>query len=137
MIPPWVNHFGKRTELSPIYFFLYLFKHFWPVANFGYQSLVLIEYMVQKCNFCHYVVTKYSFSKTLSNKPERVFGLQVRCKELDIFKILGIFGIFGEEFFWRNFFGVFLGGIFGDLGGNSWIFRELSMIVKVNWFSTF
>ena len=29
-----------------------------------------------------------SFDK---NKPERVFGLQVRCRELDIFKILGIF----------------------------------------------
>jgi hypothetical protein len=25
------------------------------------------------------------------NKPERFFGLQVRCRELDIFKILGIF----------------------------------------------
>ena len=25
------------------------------------------------------------------NKPERVFGLQVRCRELDIFKIVGIF----------------------------------------------
>ena len=28
------------------------------------------------------------------NKPERVFGLQVRCSDLDIFKILGIFWIF-------------------------------------------
>ena len=28
------------------------------------------------------------------NKPERVFGLLVRCRELDIFKILGILGAF-------------------------------------------
>ena len=39
------------------------------------------------------------------NKPERVFGLQVRWKELDTFKILEIF----RNFFWRNFFvGIFL-----------------------------
>ena len=48
----------------------------------------------------------------------------MRCRELDIFKILGIFsqGFFLEEFFWRNFFG----GIFcekfleGFLGGFFW-----------------
>ena len=65
------------------------------------------------------------------NKPERVFGLQVRCRELEFFEILfwnfldffwnfwGSFGIFlnflgdfflkffrnfSEGFFWRNFF---------------------------------
>ena len=44
------------------------------------------------------------------NKPERVFGLQVRCKELDIFKIrnllrncLEIVWIF-SRFFGGNFF---------------------------------
>ena len=30
-------------------------------------------------------------SKRKVNKPERVFGLQVQCRELDIFKILMIF----------------------------------------------
>jgi ankyrin repeat protein len=78
----------------------------------------------------------------LINKPERVFGLQVRCRELDIFKIRnflrnclkkfiifsgflgGIFwiflGFFLEDFFggffWEEFFGrIFFGRIF--LGG--------------------
>ena len=39
----------------------------------------------------------------LKNKPERVFGLQVRCRELDSFKILGIFWDIFREFFLRNF----------------------------------
>ena len=49
------------------------------------------------------------------NKPERVFSLQVRCRELDIFKILEIFW----EIFW-NLFGIFwifwnfFGGIFWE-----------------------
>ena len=49
-------------------------------------------------------------------KPERVFGLWVRCKELDIFKILEIFrkiiwNLFG---FWGEFFGrIFWEIIFG------------------------
>ena len=32
-----------------------------------------------------------TWGRKMSNKAERVFGLQVRCRELDIFKILGIF----------------------------------------------
>ena len=50
------------------------------------------------------------------NKPEKVFGLQVRCRELDIFKNLGIFEkLFGIFFdFWGNFFGGFFGGIFRE-----------------------
>ena len=67
-------------------------------------------------------------------QAERVFGLKVPCRELDIFKILGFFleivwiffwisweifgnffgGFFLEDFFWRNFFGGFLGGIFWE-----------------------
>ena len=49
-------------------------------------------------------------------KPERVFGLWVRCRELDIFKILEIFrkiiwNLFG---FWGEFFGrIFWEIIFG------------------------
>ena len=46
------------------------------------------------------------FCDVVANKPERVFGLQVRCRELDIFKILGIFGeLFGNclENFWEFF----------------------------------
>ena len=37
-------------------------------------------------------VKKIKIIITIKNKPERVFGLQVRSRELDIFKILGIFG---------------------------------------------
>ena len=44
------------------------------------------------------------------NKPERVFGLQVRCRELDVFKILEIFEkLFGN---FLDLLGNFLGGIF-------------------------
>ena len=46
------------------------------------------------------------------NKPERGFGLQVRCRKLDIFKILEIFWIFWGEFLSRIFLGIFFGGIF-------------------------
>ena len=62
------------------------------------------------------------------NKPERVFGLLVRCMDLDIFKIVGIFldffgilgGIFGE-FFWGIFLEDFFGRIFWEkyFGRNS------------------
>jgi hypothetical protein len=75
-------------------------------------------------------------SNPKGNKPEWVFGLQLRCRELDIFKIFfeklfgnfldflgeffsriffgGIFlGVFLEDF-WGEFFGrIFLGGFFG------------------------
>ena len=73
------------------------------------------------------------------NKPKRDFGLQVRCKELDIFKILHIFekmfgkvldflgGIFSrifcEDFFLEEFFGdIFLDNLFWDnfFGGFFW-----------------
>ena len=44
VISSWVNHFGKWTYWSLhsalILFEICLFKHFSPVANFGYQSLV-------------------------------------------------------------------------------------------------
>ena len=72
----------------------------------------------------------YFFLKIMcsQNKPERVFGLQVRCRELDIFKIrnflrngLEFFGFFQDfrgvflgfflEFFWR----IFLGGFYGRI----------------------
>ena len=49
------------------------------------------------------------------NKPERVFGLQVRCRELDIFKILEISWIFGGNFLVGFFGGIFLGGMFWDI----------------------
>ena len=63
------------------------------------------------------------------NKPERIFGLQMRCRELDIFKIRNfweivwkLFGFFGRffwdfswiflGFFWSiSFWRIFLGGI--------------------------
>ena len=89
------------------------------VYNFLFFSLDQLVTKTQK------ISTKWQpkFSvKIWKNKPERVFGLQVRCRELDIFKIrnfldiFGIFegnildfleeffgGIFWEDFFWRNF----------------------------------
>ena len=64
------------------------------------------------------------------NKPERVFGLQVRWRELDTFKILHFFGIFLDisgnflgGFFRSNFLGgFFLGGFFLEdfFGGFFW-----------------
>ena len=62
------------------------------------------------------------------NKPERVFGLKVRCRELDIFKILEffekLFGIFFRFFFFfldffGNLLGIFMEEFFGRifLGG--------------------
>ena len=62
----------------------------------------------------------FNIAVTYNNKPERVFGHQVRCRELDIFKIffeivwifLGFFGWnFSGGFFGRNF----LGGIVWEL----------------------
>ena len=68
--------------------------------------------------FCEFLAISWFWK----NKPERVFGLKVRCRELDIFKILDIFGIF-LEFFW-NFFGFFWESIKIFLG-NFWrIFCE-------------
>ena len=93
------------------------------VYNFLFFSLDQLVTKTQK------ISTKWQpkFSvKIWKNKPKRVFGLQVRCRELDIFKIrnflrnfldiFGIFegnildfleeffgGIFWEDFFWRNF----------------------------------
>ena len=59
------------------------------------------------------------------NKPERVFGLQVPCRELDIFKIgnclrncLEIFWIFSGNFLdysWGFFGGIFLEEFFGRI----------------------
>ena len=66
------------------------------------------------------IAINYSLAISIPNKPERVFGLQMRCRELDIFKIrnsleiLWIFwGFFGICF---GFFGgFFFGGIFGRI----------------------
>ena len=80
-----------------------------------------------------YTLSIYTFykviSKSTSNKLKRVFGLQVRCRELVIFKIrnflrncldfLGDFSwIFLEDFFGKNF----LGRIFCEdfLWGSFW-----------------
>ena len=70
------------------------------------------------------------------NKPERVFGLQVRCRKLDIFKIsrncLELFWIFEGivlvRIFWEEFLGrIFLGEIFEMivLGGRNFGVRNL------------
>ena len=55
-------------------------------------------------------------SSCYRNKPERVFGLQVQCRGLDTFKILGIFW----KLVW-NFFR-FLGGFFVNFLGFFWDF---------------
>ena len=64
------------------------------------------------------------------NEPEWVFGLQVRCRELDIFKIRNFlrncleffwifFGIFGGNFlggfFWKDLFESFWEDFFGRI----------------------
>ena len=78
------------------------------------------------------------------NKPERVFGLQLRWRELDTFKILEIFeklfeyclGIFWQDFFWRNLFGGiflgrnYLGGFF--CGDFLWGFFVRNYLVEIN-----
>ena len=74
---------------------------------------------------------RQAISKQMMNKPEKVFGLQVRWWELDTFKILEIFweiiwisfgffwefffGIYLEKFFGRIFLRIFLGGFFGKI----------------------
>ena len=80
----------------------------------------------------------------LNNKPERVFGLQLRCRELDIFKIffweiyriffwffgrffcnfLGIFWKFLGEFF-RGFEGCFLRKFLGKIFWKDFFGRNL------------
>ena len=78
----------------------------------------------------HFLGVQGKIQTLHKNKPERVFGLQVRWSELNIFKILGIYlGIFLEEFFGRNilrgifwkkfFWRIFLEGFFWEefLGG--------------------
>ena len=66
------------------------------------------------------------------NKPERIFGLQVRCKVLDIFKIKeffeklsGTFLDFLREFFGKNFLGDVFGRIFlGEFFGRNYLVEE-------------
>ena len=71
------------------------------------------------------------------NKPERVFGLQVRCKESDIFQNLGNFLVIleffeilefcGNSWFFLEYFRIFWGyflTIFGDFLEFIWIFWE-------------
>ena len=83
-----------------------------------------IENWFLKSDLCNFWVSEI-------NKPKRVFGLQVRWRDLDTFKIfekffgnfLDFFGNFLGGFFWRNFSGgfvwekffrrIFLGGFFG------------------------
>ena len=77
---------------------------------------------------CKKTNNSWKCSNIKKNKPKRVFSLQVRCRESDIFKIFGIFweivwkffGFLGDFFknyfggiFWEKFFGrIFLGGFF-------------------------
>jgi hypothetical protein len=71
-----------------------------------------LDWFVEKM-IRHVMVANHRRRKVMSffiqNKPERVFGLQVRCKELDIFKIF--FGIFLD--FFLEFFGIFFWEFWG------------------------
>ena len=64
-----------------------------------------------KTMYVYFFVSVYkNFGEWKKNKPKRVFGLQVRCRELDVFKILEIFWEIDWKFF--GFFGYFLRGFF-------------------------
>ena len=103
------NQNWKQDQDKPLFVVCFL------ISNLASESLKKIS----NNNFENHLSTKgqlisiglfgvFNFSK--KNTPERVFGLQVRYRELDIFK--EILGIFWKEFFGRNFFGrIFLGGI--------------------------
>ena len=87
---------------------------YWPFNQFDSVA----DYRVH-ISLWHDVCIHHMFSRILNflfeiisreNKPERVFGLQVRCRELDIFKILEMFWIF-----WGNFLVEFFGGFFGGV----------------------
>ena len=56
------------------------------------------------------------------NKPERVFGLQVRCRELDSFKIRNFLRKLCGNFldFFRDFLEEFLGFFLDLFGGFFW-----------------
>ena len=53
----------------------------------------MISNLQSMLTFAYHCATEADVKTVLfyQNKPERVFGLQVRCWELDIFKILGMF----------------------------------------------
>ena len=99
--------------------------------------MVEFFYWDQNCRSSYLIITKknntlQSLEKWIiefcENKPERIFGLQVRCRELDIFKLLGNFLHFLEKFWeslrriiledffgrilWEDFLRGFLGGFF-------------------------
>ena len=110
------------------------FLLYWIVKFIDSSIRSFVFFLISRTDFCQ-------IFETFLNKPERVFGLQVRCRELDVFKIflrnflrncleffldflwnfLGIFKriflgrIFLEEFFWRIFWEDFFWRIF--LGG--------------------
>ena len=47
-----------------------------------------VFYFLKVCrDYCLFLIRKFNYGNFDFNKPERVFGLQVRCRELDIFKI--------------------------------------------------
>ena len=62
-------------------------------------------------------ISSFYFSVSfVQNKPEKFFGLHVRCRELDIFKIYDLLGgFFFGGIFWEIIFGrIFLGGFFWE-----------------------
>ena len=66
-------------------------------------------------------LANYRYLSQITNKPERVLGLQVRCRELDVFKIrnflrscLDFFVNFVGNFLDSYFFGRIFGRIFWE-----------------------
>ena len=133
----WIYYSNIDARILNVLWFIYTITY--RISSYSFRPGITssLEYFLQQ---------KFSL---LGNKPERVFGLQVRCRELDIFKIRnflrnclkkfmifsgflgGIFwiflGFFLEDFFggffWEEFFGRnFFGRIFWEefFGRNFW-----------------
>ena len=93
------------------------------LEKLGHISSKFSKYIVSySCDFTKHFWNFIAFKlrlKVNKNKPERVFGLQLRCREWDIFKTLGFFceivwkflEIFGNflVFFWNLCFEIFRG----------------------------
>ena len=90
--------------------------------HFHYKSRFITKV---RSHLLSYFMTLKIIGVFHENKPERVFGLQVRCRELDIYKIrfflrncLQIFWIYSGflgEIFLEDFSGkIFLGGFFRE-----------------------
>ena len=135
-----VPQYWSLVQVGQIGHVLAFLKFWWIDLSYAFAFYDL--FFMTNCNSGFFPIIRLKCSCKIlrinKNKPERVFGLQVRWRELDTFKILEKFweifwkcfgflrGIFGEFFgriFWEDFFGEifwedFLGEFF--LGGFFW-----------------